>query len=324
MLQQTRVATVIPYYQRFLERFPDVEALAAAPEQDLLECWSGLGYYRRARQMQAAARAVVTEYGAKFPDTYQQLRSLPGIGAYTAAAIASIAFGRPHAVVDGNVLRVLTRLFDDGRDVTKSATRRALEAQAQQLVESAAPRQYGSFNQALMELGATLCTPRGPQCLVCPLASFCRARAHGTEHKRPVKPPKRPSQPLEMAVVLVRRGRSLLARQRPDSEPLMPAFWELPQTEGPSLGPDCFRHLGIERGPRIGEFRHGITFRSYRGSVYRGELHNALPSGYRWISRSRLESLPLTTIARKALAAAAESPSRRPLAPHQAKLFSNS
>ena len=316
MLQQTRVTAVIPYYGRFLERFPTVQSLAAAPEQELLESWSGLGYYRRARQMQQAARRVVEDHGGIFPGTHDALLALPGIGSYTAAAVASIAFDKPHAAVDGNVIRVLTRLFDDGRDVTQSATRAALAARAQQLLESAGRNRsksisttnenYGQFNQAMMELGATVCT-RSPRCLLCPVADRCLARSHGTQLERPRKKPKEKPARLELIVALVARAEKLLLRQRPDDSAIMPGFWELPQAEAPRLDAGCFRDLGIECDGLLGEFRHAITFRNYHGRVHHGIVIAKAPLGYRWVSRRRLAGLPLTTITRKALAAAGES-----------------
>jgi A/G-specific adenine glycosylase len=311
MLQQTRVTAVIPYYERFLERFPNVEALAAAREQELLECWSGLGYYRRARQMQQAARRIVAEHGGSFPDSYDGLKELPGIGGYTAAAIASIAFGRPFAVVDGNVIRVLTRLLDDGRDVTQAATRAGLAACAQQLLESAGRCDAGHYNQAMMELGATLCLPRSPQCLICPVEEFCQARRAGSQLDRPHKKAKEKAQQLQLAVILVRRGENLLLRQRPAEALIMPGFWELPQAEGPRVEAGCFSALGIEPNGLLGEFRHAITFRSYRGRVHGGVLLGKMPQNYRWISSTRLPKLPLTTITRKALAAADVHPRGR-------------
>ena len=176
MLQQTRVAAVIPYYERFLKRFPTLESLAKAGEQTLLECWSGLGYYRRARMMQAAARKVVSEHGGRFPKSFEELRALPGVGDYTAAAVASIAFERPCAVLDGNVMRVLTRLDDDARDITSSLVRQDLQQRAQRLIECSGSRSRGAFNQAMMELGSLLCTRSSPQCVICPVAPYCKAR----------------------------------------------------------------------------------------------------------------------------------------------------
>ena len=304
MLQQTRVATVIPYYERFLKRFPTIESLAKAREQTLLECWSGLGYYRRARMMGAAARKVVSEHGGVFPKSFEELHALPGIGDYTAAAVASIAFERPCAVVDGNVIRVLTRLDDDSREVTSAPVRRDLQTRAQQLIAATGPRSRGAFNQAIMELGSLLRTRSSPQCLICPVAPYCKARRKGTQEQRPVRPEKRRPVRLQLAVALVERGKQILLRQRPRGDPIMPGFWELPEVQAPRLKADCFCSLGIQKQQRLATFRHGITFREYQGSVYQGKLAVRAPDGYRWVSPDRLKKLPLTTITRKALAVA--------------------
>jgi A/G-specific adenine glycosylase len=200
MLQQTRVAAVIPYYERFLERFPTVEALAAAPEQDLLAMWAGLGYYSRARNLQKAARQIVdgapkataavvgegeaAQVQVAFPSTYEAIRELPGVGDYTAAAVASIAFGLPHGVLDGNVARVFARLAADWSDISAPATRKRFQQWADALVDPADP---GAFNQAVMELGATVCLPKNPMCLVCPLSGDCAARAQAIQSQLPVK-----------------------------------------------------------------------------------------------------------------------------------------
>ena len=304
MLQQTRVTTVIPYYERFLDRFPTIDSLAEAPEQQLLECWSGLGYYRRARQMQKAARRIVEEHGGEFPRDYDSIRSLPGIGAYTAAAVASIAFGLPYAVVDGNVLRVLTRLFNETGDISKADVRGRIEKQAQALGEAGAPRRFALFNQAVMELGATLCVPRKPRCLLCPLEGSCAARKKGVQEQRPVKAARVKAEKLAMAVAVVRRGAKLLLRQRPADLQLMPGFWELPEISGKKLGADCFNGLGLTGLESLGEFRHGITFREYRARVYRARLQGRAPRGHRWIAADRLPEVALTTVTRKALAVA--------------------
>jgi A/G-specific adenine glycosylase len=304
MLQQTRVAAVIPYYQRFLDRFPTVAALAAAPEQHLLAAWSGLGYYRRARQLQSAARTVVGEHAGEIPQSLAALRSLSGIGDYTAAAISSIAFGAQHAVLDGNVMRVLTRLDDDPSDIATPATRKALQARAQQLIEAAPLKNPGDFNQAIMEFGATLCAPRQPNCAACPLTSHCKAYNSQTQTQRPIKSRKEKSERLEIAVAIVRQDGKLLLRQRPKTSTIMPGFWELPQVQGPRLRNDCFAEIGIQTAQKAGEFRHGITFRSFRGKVYIASLIGARPKGYRWISERKRLGLPLTTVTQKALAAA--------------------
>ena len=303
MLQQTRVTAALPYYERFLTVFPDVCSLARAPEAKLLEVWSGLGYYRRARQMRQAARVVVDEHGGAFPDTFEALLALPGVGPYTAAAIASIAFGRPHAVLDGNVIRVMSRLVDEHEDVTRPQVKEALRAKAQSLGDAGAPRRFGEFNQALMELGATLCVPRNPRCLLCPLSGGCVAYKRGVQDSRPVKPLKGRTLELEMVVAVVRRGLNFLMRQRPPDAAVMPGFWELPQRAAKKLDEDCLLDLGIKLGGELGRFRHAITFRSYRGRVYRAKLVGPLPPGYGWIAAGRLDEIPLTTVTRKALKA---------------------
>ncbi len=301
MLQQTRVEAVIPYYERFLERFPTIAALAEAAEAEVLERWAGLGYYRRARQLQAAARRIVDEHAGRLPARYDAIRDLPGIGDYTAAAVASIAFELPFAALDGNVMRVVARFRADRRDIAQASTRKALQVEAQRWLETLGSGDAGDFNQAVMELGATICTPRSPKCLVCPLARNCRARAEGIQEQLPVKSRREKIEKLEMAVALVRRGSSVLMRRRPDDEMIMPGFWELPVAQGPRLGADAFRMLGIRLERPLGEFRHGITVRSYRGKVWEAVLEDQKPGEYRWIPPKRRAELPLTTVSTKAL-----------------------
>ncbi len=215
MLQQTRVAAVLGYYARFLEAFPTVEALASAPEEHLMKLWEGLGYYSRARNLQKAAR-LVTERGG-FPDTYEELLTLPGIGDYTAAAIASAAFARREAAVDGNVLRVVTRLTDDHSDVALPQTKKAIRSQVQNIFPEA-KADTRIFNQSLMELGATVCVPNGPpKCLLCPVRDLCLGRARGTAESLPVKAPKKSRRVEDKTVfLLLREGRAAL-RKRPAS-----------------------------------------------------------------------------------------------------------
>ncbi len=225
MLQQTRVAAVIERYTAFLERFPTIESLAAADEQQVLALWSGLGYYRRARMLHKAAKEVAGDYAGVMPRTAAELRNLPGIGSYTAAAIASIAHGEPIAVVDGNVERVLSRIqgWNSHDTVSESAVRRKVDQFAQTLVD---PRHPGDFNQAIMELGATVCTPRNPQCLVCPCARDCRTLG---EHRTPKRAP---ATSREIACALVTRENAgvveILLEQRPATNTVMPGLWELP------------------------------------------------------------------------------------------------
>jgi A/G-specific adenine glycosylase len=209
MLQQTRVAAVIPYYERFLERFPDVRALAEAPQEEVLRMWSGLGYYSRARNLQKAAQEIVAKHERIFPQDFDTALALPGIGKYTAAAILSIGYSRKHAALDGNVARVLARLGAIRGDLRETIRWRNLQENANHLLD---PKSPGEWNQAMMELGATLCTPRAPQCLLCPVAKFCRARQLGLADRLPEKRKKRATEEatLAAAVFLDPRGRTFL------------------------------------------------------------------------------------------------------------------
>jgi A/G-specific adenine glycosylase len=209
MLQQTRVAAVIPFYERFLEHFPNIRALAAAPEAEVLRLWAGLGYYSRARNLQRAAQEIVDKHGGEFPQSAEHVLALPGIGAYTAAAILSIAFGAQHAVLDGNVARVLARLDAIHGDLRQGNRWQSLQATADALLDPESP---SDWNQAMMELGAMICTPKSPQCLLCPVAEFCRAKQRGLTEVIPEKRKKRATEDvvLAAAVLLDSQGRTLL------------------------------------------------------------------------------------------------------------------
>ena len=229
MLQQTRVAAVLGYYARFLEAFPTVEDLAAAPEEQLMKLWEGLGYYSRARNLQKAAK-MVAERGV-FPDTYEGLLALPGVGDYTASAIASAAFGRREAAVDGNVLRVVMRIADCGADIAEPKVKAAVRGAVQAVMPEKA-EEIRIFNQAMMELGATVCVPNGePKCGVCPAQDFCLACAHGTAMSLPVKKAKKARRAEEKTVyVLVKEGKVAL-RQRGEGG-LLAGLWEFPNVPG--------------------------------------------------------------------------------------------
>ncbi|MFC4769255.1 A/G-specific adenine glycosylase [Effusibacillus consociatus] len=227
MLQQTRVETVIPYWTRFMERFPTVESLAAAPEEEVLKHWEGLGYYSRARNLQSAVREVHTKYGGRVPDTLEEISSLPGVGPYTSGAVLSIAYNVPVPAVDGNVFRVLSRLFLIEDDVSKPAARKKFEGLAEFLIP---PGEASDFNQALMELGARICIPKSPRCPSCPLQEVCRSHKEGVQEDLPVKGKKKPPRPLDIATGIVRYEEKVLLTRRP-LEGLLAGMWEFPGGE---------------------------------------------------------------------------------------------
>ncbi len=239
MLQQTRVDTVIPYFERFMALFPKVSDLAEAPEADVLKAWEGLGYYSRARNLQAAARQVVEQHGGEVPREKEAVAALRGVGPYTAGAILSIAFDQPEPAVDGNVMRVLSRFYNLDDDIAKPSTRVGMERLAASLIPEG---QAASFNQALMELGALVCTPRSPGCLGCPVAERCAGRLAGREQELPVKSKAKPPKPVHRLAALIENtacyggagaDRRVLVRQRPE-EGLLARMWELPHVEAPN------------------------------------------------------------------------------------------
>lgn len=229
MLQQTRVEAVKPYYDRFLEALPDIASLAAVEEEKLLKLWEGLGYYNRARNLKKAAQILVSEYGGRMPDDYDKIVSLPGIGSYTAGAVASIAFGKPRPAVDGNVLRVLSRLRADDRDILSAQVKKSVEEELTDVMPADRP---GDFNQALMELGATVCIPNGaPKCDVCPWKDLCMARAEGRTGELPQKARKKPRTIEEKTVLVIQDGARVALRKRPEKG-LLAGMYEFPSVEG--------------------------------------------------------------------------------------------
>ncbi len=274
MLQQTRVAAVVEHYLEFLRRFPSIQQLASASEQEVLSAWSGLGYYRRARMLHAAAKEIVTQHEGQIPPVARELEKLPGIGLYTAAAIASIVFGEPVAVVDGNVERVLNRC------VGRSLARKEAWSQASELLDRRRP---GDFNQAMMELGATVCTPRQPQCLVCPVMAFCKTKGVGVREGNPERQIR-----ANIYYVLSRRNGSVFLRQRPANAPLMPTMWELPEViSQPRDSAPLFT------------LRHSITVTDYTVKVRSGRPPAGLAG--KWVLTTKLDRVALTGLARKIL-----------------------
>ncbi len=304
MLQQTTVATVLPRWERFLGRWPTVEALAAAPLAEVLHEWSGLGYYARARNLHRAARAVAEEHNGRLPGSSAQLRELPGMGPYTAAAVASIAHGEPAAVLDANVERVLTRLTALEQDARSTAGKRHLREWAAALLH---PRHPGDHNQGMMELGATVCTPRAPDCGTCPVAGFCLARQKGRPERYPLLPRRQPVERVrEAAILLDRRGRFLVLHRRKDVS--FGGMWELPRVRcAPEEDPvEAARRAAREaaglatehtEGPLL-ELRHTVMrsrihltlwrAQAPRGTVLPGPEHQE----FRWVAPEHWLSLP--------------------------------
>ena len=286
MLQQTRVTAVIPYYESFLTQFPTVHHLAAAPEPVLLTAWSGLGYYSRARNLQKSAQIIADQ--GQFPATYPEIRHLPGVGDYTAAAVSSIAFGLPHAAVDGNVIRVTSRLSAEPGDIGNSKVRQKLIVFAQHLLDQSNP---GRHNQAMMELGATICLPRDPKCPICPVRKLCSARKQGLERELPVKQKQKELFRVTRRLLLIQKRDKLLLWKRPIDSKKMAGFWELPDAE---MLPESFER------EVLGQFRHSITNHIYSFIVVRS-VATPPGAGFSWFDQQALTTEPLSTTTRKAL-----------------------
>jgi A/G-specific adenine glycosylase len=323
MLQQTVVATVEPYFHRFLARFPDIHALAAATEDDVTALWSGLGYYARARNLHLAARVVVADHGGALPAREDALRALPGIGPYTAAAVAAIGFGARTFALDGNGARVAARLYGILEPIDRPATRVALRARMQAEVPAA---RAGDFNQAVMELGATICTPRSPDCAACPLARQCRAHAMNATTKLPVKTPRRAKTIVRVAccACVDGAGRVLLVRRQTG---LLAGTWALPTADIESDGDDAdalgaarnaIREAGVAAGrPGLcGQVRHVFTHRDVTAQVFRvaasARRDRDGQATRRWIAPDNLGTLGISTFTRKTLRLALAQPERRP------------
>jgi len=298
MLQQTQVKTVLGYYERWMQRFPTLNALAAAADSDVLHAWQGLGYYSRARRLLSGARAVAEQHGGQLPRDVEALLALPGIGPYSAGAIASIAFGLPEPIVDGNVVRVLCRLFALTGDPARAPLKRELWQLARRLVPIHEPSE---FNQSLMELGATICTPTSPRCPECPVAAQCQALAQGLERELPQLAKRKAPTELRTAAAYVRRGDAVLLRQMPHDAPRWAGLWVLPfvelsATETASSGAArALDAIGLRGDAKtaLREVRHTITRFRITLSIVECTLQSR---GARFFSRSEVAELALPSV----------------------------
>lgn len=306
MLQQTRVETVLGYYDRFLRRFPTVQALAEAPIEDVLKLWEGLGYYRRARNLHTGAQQIVDEFGGVIPSSVDQLLRVRGIGAYTAGAIASIAYNLPVPAVDGNVIRVISRIRGIDENVGVPSVKRRIEQEAAALVDPARP---GDFNQAMMDLGATVCTPGTPCCDACPLRAFCTALAQGSPEELPILPRKHPQKVIDWDVCLILSGGRVLMRQR--TETMLQGLWVFPMIEGRRTEkqlPQAVKRLTGLTGQRVshhGEAKHIFTHQVWQMRLYVMQT-DALdaPDGWRFVSLREMSLITLPTAMKKPAALA--------------------
>ena len=319
MLQQTRVETVIPYFKRWMQRFPNISILAAADQQAVLSAWEGMGYYSRARHLHQAARQVIAEFQGVLPADLHQLRRLPGIGRYTAAAIASIAFGLDAATLDGNIRRVLSRMFD----MALLARSAAGEKELWRLAEAhLPPGRAGAYNQALMDLGAMLCTPRSPDCGACPAASLCLARQRGVQEQRPVLAPRPVLPHYTVAAAVIQRDGTVLIARRPQHG-LLAGLWEFPGgklQDGESLPEGLKREIceelraDIQVGEPFGVYRHAfthfrITLHAFRCTLHgSGEPFPVEASEIRWAVPTELGGFPMGKIDRQIAARLAALP----------------
>ncbi|MGG3774011.1 A/G-specific adenine glycosylase [Heyndrickxia faecalis] len=281
MLQQTRVDTVIPYFRRFMEKFPTIEALADASEDEVLKAWEGLGYYSRVRNLHAAVKEVEEHYGGTVPDTPEEVSKLKGVGPYTAGAILSIAYGLPEPAVDGNVMRVLARILSIWEDIAKPSARKVFEEAVRKLISRENP---SFFNQALMELGALVCTPKSPSCLLCPVREHCRAFREGTIDELPVKSKGKKQKQIRLqAAVLEDEDGRILIHKRPDKG-LLANMWEFVQVEESTVLParqvlkdylgDVFKIEAALETEHFTEIRHVFTHLIWDIRVYRGKIIN--------------------------------------------------
>ena len=308
MLQQTRVEAVIPYFERWMRRFPTIAALAAASEQEVLTAWEGLGYYGRARNLHKAARMLVEELGGTLPAEPAALRRLPGVGRYTAGAIASMAFGLDVPTMDGNIRRVLARVFDVSQPADAPSGEKLLWSLAEEHLPAG---RAGDFNQALMDLGAAVCLPRNPTCLLCPVSTFCRGRALGVQELRPVLKPKVEVPHYTVTAAVLHRDGTVLLARRP-SEGLLGGMWEFPggKVEAGESLEDCLKReireeLGVQIrvGEPFGVYRHAythfrITLHAFRCELVRGRPHPLHAAELAWVASTDLGDYPMGKVDR--------------------------
>ena len=298
MLQQTQVKTVIPYYERFLKELPDWKALARAKEEKVLKLWEGLGYYRRARNLKAAAQKIVRDFGGQLPETLDQILEIPGVGPYSAGAVLSIAFQKPHPVVDGNVIRVFSRLFLLKGNLKAGPGHQKIWELAAELISRLRP---GDFNQAVMELGATLCLPENPQCLLCPLMSLCRARQKGVQNDLPETPKAKETVEVPMAALLVEQKGRILLRKRPPEEKWLKGMWEFPSAEGKTFEEalqKLEKSLKLRAHRReLREVRHQITHHKIQLRLFKGGSlkMSRLPKDFQWVKPANLMDFPFSS-----------------------------
>ncbi len=298
MLQQTKVETVIPYYERFIEKYPSLEALASAEEEELLKQWEGLGYYSRARNLQAGVREVVEAYNSQVPTSREEISKLKGVGPYTAGAVLSIAYGIPEHAVDGNVMRVLSRILLIEEDIAKPKTKKTFERAVMELIDKEDP---SSFNQGLMELGAVICTPTKPKCLLCPVREYCTAYFEGKQGDLPIKTSNKKTKLHYMKSMIIKRDdEKILLEQRPNKG-LLSNMWQFPMVELPTTSHTIEEVMeyeyGVEikKGKEINAFKHVFSHLTWEMESFEGSLiqEKMLPSSCKWFTMEEIEALPM-------------------------------
>ncbi|MDQ0430561.1 A/G-specific adenine glycosylase [Planomicrobium stackebrandtii] len=298
MLQQTRVDTVIPYYKRFIEKFPTLNDLAEADEQILLKQWEGLGYYSRARNLQAGVKEVAENYGGIVPDNRKEISSLKGVGPYTAGAVLSIAYGVPEHAVDGNVMRVLSRILLIEEDIAKPKTRKIFEEAVTEIISHEDP---SSFNQGLMELGALICTPTSPKCLLCPVREHCAAFHEGRQHDLPIKTKAKKTKSLQYAMIAIRSNDKLLMEQRPATG-LLANMWQFPmlETAADVLPLEIEEQLSenlkgiVDKAEKITSFKHVFSHLTWNVDGFIADSENIVaPEHMRWVTAEEMDLLPI-------------------------------